>query len=407
MSNTDGLYKAINQISTQKQSKPLTEQFATRSRSIDFVSSVLNTLPNPDPVLRKKGVAISTYETLLYDGRVKADVNSRKSAVKQKEWDIVPGDNEISEDVLTFYRNVFESYKMQEIVGQILDAWVYGYKVSEILWGSVDGKIMPVSFVPKPPEWFKFTGQNELRMLTKDNPFSGVEIPPNKFVLSQYEADYKNPYGTAVMSSCFWPVTFRSNGLKFWTIFLEKYGMPFLLAHAEEGAQAERISEIADILENMVTDALAVVPKGYEVEMMEATEGKGKADSFHAVYLDYMNREIDIAILSTNLTTEVQGGSYAASKSHMEIREDIIESDSIIVEQAFQKVIDLTHSFNFSGPSPAFKLFSEEKIDRDRAERDVALSKTGVRFTPHYYQRAYNLTEDDFEISEPSLSSNM
>lgn len=406
IANTDSLYEAINQIrSNQSKPKSLTAEFASRARSIDFVSSVLNILPNPDPVLRKKGCAVSTYETLLYDGRVKSAVNSRKSAVKQMEWDIVPGDFEINEDILSFYRNIFDTYKMQELIAQILDTWLYGYKVTEILWGSVDGKIVPVKLVPKPSEWFKFTSTNELRMLTKSNPYDGIEIPANKFVLSQYEADYKNPYGVAVLSSCFWPVTFRSNGLKFWTIFLEKYGMPFLLAHAEQGAQAERISEVADILEDMVQDAIAVVPKDYEVQLIEATEGKGKADSFHAVYLDYMNREIDMSILSTNLTTEVQGGSYAASKSHMEVREDIIKSDSIIVEQAFQRVIDITHSFNFTGPSPAFKLFSEEKIDKDRAERDVALSKTGLRFTSHYYQRAYNLTEDDFEITEPLLSS--
>jgi len=325
----DALFSAVAQMRETNKKFSLTEEIATRARSIDFVNSVLNVLPNPDPLLRKKGIAISTYENLLYDGRVKSDVNSRKSAVKRQEWDVVPGNNEVSEDVLAFYRNILKTYKMQDVMSQLLDSWLYGYKVSEILWGSVDGRIIPTNFIPKPSEWFKFDGQNKLRMLIKDSPFNGILVPENRFILSQYESDYKNPYGIAVLSACFWPVTFRKNGLKFWTVFLEKYGMPFLLAHAEEGAQEERMNEIADMLEDMVQDAIAVVPRGYDIRLMEAAEGKGKTDSFHAVYLDYMNREIDIAILSNNLTTEVQGGSYAAATVHENIREDIIESDSI------------------------------------------------------------------------------
>ena len=92
-------------------------------------------MPNPDKILRSQGKTIEVYKRLLYDGRVKSAVNSRKSAVKQMEWDVVPGDNEISEDVLSFYRNILNTYNMQDIIGQILDAWMYGYKVSEILWG--------------------------------------------------------------------------------------------------------------------------------------------------------------------------------------------------------------------------------------------------------------------------------
>ncbi len=406
-SNVDALYNALTAVTGNKPSnrQTLTDEIATRARSIDFVSSVLDVLPNPDPVLRKKGIAISTYETLFYDSRVKAVANSRKAVVKSQEWDVIPGDEPVSEDILSFYRNVFASYGMTDLIGQILDAWVLGYKPIEILWATPDSKIVPVGFVPKPSEWFVYDGENRLRMRTRDNPFQGMEVPPNRFIVARNEASFKNPYGVAVMSACFWPVTFRHNGLRFWTVFLEKYGTPFLLAHAEEGAQAERIQEIATLLEDMIHDAIAVIPKNYEMSILEAKEGKSGSDSFHKAYLDFMNLEIEMAVLSTNLTTEVTGGSYAAAQSHMVVRDDIIESDANIVEAAFNELIAITHSFNFGGPKPKFKLFSEEKIDAARAERDLKLSQTGVKFTPHYYQRAYNLTEEDFiletEVTEP------
>jgi hypothetical protein len=47
---------------------------------------------------------------------------------------------------------------------------------------------------------------------------------------------------------------------------------------------------------------------------------------------------------------------------------------------------------------PVFRFYEEEDIQKDRAERDEILSKQGVRLTAAYYQRAYNLKEDDFEL---------
>ena len=46
-------------------------------------------------------------------------------------------------------------------------------------------------------------------------------------------------------------------------------------------------------------------------------------------------------------------------------------------------------------------LFRED-IQKDRSERDTELNNQGVRFTSKYYQRTFNLAEDDFEIVEPS-----
>lgn len=406
MKNKDILVKAAAQLHrqpiNQTQEVISTPEIATRSRSIDFLISVMNVLPNPDPVLRKANKNIQVYEALLYDGRVKAVVNSRKSKVRSMEWDVV-GENQ-PEAILEFYRTIFETYDMPDTLNQILDAFLYGYKPIEIIWSTDGTRIVPSQFIPKPSEWFIFDEDNNLRMLTRESMVTGIPLPPNKFIVASNEADYKNPYGVAVMSACFWPVIFRKNGLMFWTNFLEKYGMPFLLATAESGAQEERMNEIADMLNKMIQDAVAVVPKGYDVNLLEAEEGKGKSDSFHKAYLDYMNMEISVAVLSTNLTTEVQGGSLAASQSHMQVREDIIESDAAICENAFNELIALTHAVNFGGKPPTFKLFSEEKIDKTRAERDKLLTETGVRFTKDYYQRAYNLTDDDFELTEPTVT---
>jgi phage gp29-like protein len=394
--------QALTAIEKPATRKGLTKEIASREYTIDFMSVILGGLPNPDPILRKLGRAIDVYEDLAFDSRVSACVTSRKSAVKAMEWDLVGED--VNEADIDFHKEYINNYKLEDIFSEVLDAWMYGYKPMEIIWETDGGKIIPSKFVGKPPRWFKYDEDNELRFLSMEDMISGEELPENKFIIARNEATYDNPYGRAVLSACYWPVTFRRNGMKFWTIFVEKYGMPFLHAKAEAGAKEERITEIADMLENMVQDAIAVTPEEFEVELLETSKGKGGEQSAHKTYIDTMNVEIAMAILGTNLTTEVSGGSFAATKSHMEVRDDIVEGDAKIIEGAFSELIRITHNLNIgsSRPAPTFKLFAEEKVEETRAKRDKDIQDADkrVKLTADYYKRAYNFTDDDFELIE-------
>ena len=393
--------QAVAQITQDPNTqRPLTEEIATRKRSIDF-TAVMNNLPNPDPVLKKRNMDIKVYEDVAYDSRVLAVTSSRKAPVKSKEWVLVGDD--VPEPVMDFYKAIFSTYAMTDIISEMLDSWMYGYKPTEIIWAEVDGKIIPKEIVGKPPGWFRYDEENRLRFLTKTNMITGELVDTTRFLVTRYGATYKNPYGVPTMSACFWPVAFRHTGLRFFTQFIEKYGSPFLLVHAEQGAQAERISEIAALMDDMVADAIAVVPKDYDVKLLEATEGKGAGNSIHQNYIDVMDTEIAMAVLGQNLSTEVKGGSYAASQSHMTVRDDIIEGDQYMIESTFDELIEKTHGYNFMAgvPMPQFKLFSEEQVDELRSKRDLNLTKSGVRFNKNYYQRAYALSEDEFELTEP------
>ena len=70
--------------------KKLSEEIATRKRSINFYS--LGTyLPDPDIVLRKQGKDVRIYKELLCDPHVFACVQSRKAGVLSLEWDLNRG----------------------------------------------------------------------------------------------------------------------------------------------------------------------------------------------------------------------------------------------------------------------------------------------------------------------------
>ena len=65
-------------------------EIATRGRSTDFYS-ILQNLPDPDPVLKKQGKDIKIYRDLLSDPHVWACVQSRKSGVLSLMWEIDRG----------------------------------------------------------------------------------------------------------------------------------------------------------------------------------------------------------------------------------------------------------------------------------------------------------------------------
>jgi len=366
---------------------------ASREASIDYYS-LFNQLPNPDPILKKLGISIKIYDELRYDSRVSAVIGSRKAAVLNQRWEIV-------NDKDDFFQNIFSKYKMHNVIGQILNAPLYGYQVMEIIWQKEGNNLIPIEFIGKPQRWFRFDTENRLRFLTKADQTNGVLLPDNKFVVATSDASYDNPYGYAVLSAVFWPVSFRKGGFKWWTIFVEKYGMPFIKAVAPSGTKQAEIEDLADKLADMVQDAIAIVPEGYTVDIVEAS--KSSSSDAYKTYIDQANTEIAIAVLGSNLTTEIQGGSFAASKSSMEVRFDITDGDTRVVEDAFNELIKITYKVNFGiAPEyPRFNLYVEDSVTTEQTSRDKALSELGLVFTSKYIERTYNLNSDDYTFKTP------
>lgn len=379
-----------DQVETQQNERLLSADIATRRISKDYYSIFLD-LPNPDPILKSIGRDIEVYEQLRNDSRVAAVVQSRKSAVLMQKW-------EVSGPRSEFYTDVFSKYKMHQNISKILDAVLYGYQINEIMWDKIGPYIVPVDLVSKPQRWFKFDIDNNLRFLTKSNQTIGVKVPSTKFIVASNDASYDNPYGIPALSGVFWPVSFRKSGLKWWLTFIEKYGMPWTKAKAPQGTKEEEIESMADTLANMVQDAVCVYPDDYEVEIIEANK-QSSSQSFK-MFMDFCNLEIAMSILGTNLTTEVAGGSYAASQTHQEVRFDLTESDTKIVEDAFNRLIEITEMINFGKQKETakFNLYREEDIDKTLAERDNLLKQQGVNLTAEYYKRSYSLRPEDFTI---------
>lgn len=392
------MHKLEDSVLKQKgMKKGITEEIATRKRALNFYS-LANILPDPDIVLKKQGKDIRIYKELLCDPHVFACTQSRKAGVLSLDWEINRGldKDQNAEDV----ENLLKKLDIQKLISDILDATQFGFQPLEIMWKrDKSGHIMPERVVAKPPEWFCFDDDNNLKFRTKEN-YYGEIVPDKKFLLAQNNPTYNNPYGDRTLSRVFWNVTFKKGGLKFWVVFTEKYGMPHLIGKHPRGSTKEETNSLADMLEDMVQDAIAVIPDDSSIEIQEAS--KSSSAEIYEKLIDKMNTEISKAILGQTLTTEIGStGSYAASNTHMQVRQDIVDSDKKLVEGVINQLIQWIYEINFANAEvPVFELYEPEDVDLTLAQRDKILSDTGVKFTKEYFIKNYGLEEEDFDIRE-------
>lgn len=380
--------------------KSMKEEIASRQRTRDFANFNMY-LPNPDPVLKKQGRDIDIYKELRSDAHVKADIMKRKAGVRAMEWEIAGEDG----PALTFVRECFDALDVYTIISEMLDATLFGYSPMETMWERRDGKVAPAGVIGKPPEWFRYSQSNELLFLSRDA-WQGEKVPDYKFIVARNEPSYENPYGEAALSSCFWPVVFKRGGLKFWVTFTEKYGMPYLIGKYARGTNQDEIDKILDMLENMIQDAVAVVPDDSRVDIM-SDAFKASSAGIYEKLLQFCNAEISKALVGQTLTTEVGStGSYAASNTHKQVLQDVVESDARMVESAMNTLIGWVVKLNFGDADrPKFVLYEKEDVDKTLAERDETLTRGGrVNFTKAYYMRAYGFKDDEIQVNDATTN---
>ncbi len=371
-------------------------EIATRDNS-DFFHRLRDALPNPDKILRRTGKTIEAYRELKNDPHLWSCVQSRKSGTLSLENTIAASG--ASERVAKEVESMIKDLDLQRTIRDILEAPLFGYQPMEIVWKLTGGRrkyYVPDRIVGKPQEWFFFDKDGGLRY-RKGGGLDGETPPPMKIICPRYEASYLNPYGDALLSKCYWPVTFKNGGLRFWVNFAERFGMPFLIGQYGRGATQEEIQSLATKLAEMTEDSVIVTPSDIDVDMRES--GKSSSVELFRELIKYCNAEISKAVLSQTLTTEIDMGSYAAANAHFKIRKEVVSSDVRLVEAAINEVIKYIVDLNFGGASyPKFKILMNDSENMEKVDRDLKLSKTGAfRFTKKYWMNSYGFKEEEIE----------
>lgn len=371
----------------------LSEQIATRDRSMDMSFGFI--LPNPDPILKRQGKDIAVYRDMRSRASVGGPIRRRKAAVKALEWRVERG--KASARVTRLANDVLATYDMDTLINEITNAVLFGYQPLELVWGPFNGAAAPLQVIGKPQEWFFFDNAAQLRFRSRQQPLQGEELEPRKFLLARQEASYANPYGFADLSMCFWADTFMRGGLKFWVTFTEKYGTPWLVGKQPRGTPGSEVNNLLDKLEAMVQDAVAAIPDDSSIDILESGDKGASADLYERLLM-YCRSEINIALLGQNQSTE-SNSNRASATAGLEVAKTIRDGDAALVMATMNQLLRWLTDLHDGeqAPAPTFVLFEEEDVNTQQAVRDETLTKAGVKFTKEYWMRVYRLQDGDIE----------
>lgn len=367
------------------------EHIASRARAGDY-SAFFGLLPNPDPVLRRMGKSLDVYRDLAGDAHVKGCLRRRRGSVKAMERGFERG--QAPARVARDLEAIFADLPMSRIVEQAVAGADYGYQPFEVLWGRVGRYLVPVDVVAKPPEWFGFDADNQLRFRAMGAQIMGEALPPMRFLLSRNNPSYLNPYGESDLASAFWPTTFKRGGLKFWVTFTEKYGTPWAIGKQPRTADPGSANKLLDQLEAMVRDAVAVIPDDSSVELLTVST-QANAELFERL-LHFCRSEVSIALLGNNQTVEATA-NLASAKAAQAVEADLRDAMAEMVAESINTLVGWITSVNWGEGTraPTYKLWEQEEVDEKLARRDQTLVQAGAKLTRAYFMAAYSLREED------------
>jgi len=357
------------------------------SRMLTFITSI----PDPDEMLQKAGIKRYQLRQLELDDEVAQAVDTRREAVVATPWRLEPSTTRVGKFITAAIEPHVESLKRG-----VLDAVFYGYSVLETVYKPIEKGIGIDRISLKPMQWFSPMQDGTLRYFPDDGSggTEGLECDPLKFLLTVSNGSYRNPYGEALLSRLWFPVTWRREAWSMWLSFLETFGEPIIL-----GAVRDYKTFVEAMQAQGVRSTVAWESTGGDDKIETITASTpGEFDRLEQAIL----RRVQKLILGQTLTSDVgSNGSYAVAAIHNEVRNDKRRADMRKVMATGQQLVNNLCAINGIKDIPKFVMSDDSGLETSRAQRDAILAPvlkiSGLQLTKDYYLRNFDYTDKDIE----------
>lgn len=295
------------------------------------------------------GRGLRIYDDVDRDPRAFAALQKRRKTLIAREWTVdAAGEDARDIEAADLVGELLGQLPFDRICEELLDATLKGYAVSEIVWGRDGSRIVPVDVVSHEQRRFTFGADWRPRLLTVAAPLDGIELPDRKFIVHRHGVKGNNPFGLGLGSRLFWPVLFKREGIAFWLHYLEKFAAPTAVAQSPYGQLTAEQTRLLNTLENIRSSSAVVVPVGTDVKFLEAARSGAVT---YSDFLAYWDKEIAICVTGETLTTDIgANGSRAASETHAEILELLVDSDADLLSSTLrQSLVAWIVDYNLPG----------------------------------------------------------
>ncbi|MFZ5826513.1 MAG: DUF935 domain-containing protein [Bacillota bacterium] len=331
------------------------------------------------------------------DGHLGSIMGTRKLAVLGLDWTIQPyeSDNPRDQELAEFVRWAIDQIADWEgSLLDVLDALGKGLSVSELMWQIRDGKAIVERLKWVHLKRFRFDENDQFRLMTDADP-AGIPLLDNKFLVHRYKARSGHASRAGLHRTTSWLYLFKNWDIKDWVSYAEIYGQPLRVGYYEPGATEDDKRALMQALVTLASDAAGILPKSADIKFITDALRATGGDVFQALAM-FCNAEMSKSVLGQTLTTEVgKTGSYSASQTHQQVRQDLLEADcKAVAETLRQQLIRPLVLFNFGREAtsrlPWIRFATEppEDLKQTAGTYKVLISDIGLPVAKeHLYER--------------------
>lgn len=372
----------------------LDTEVANRLRD-PFETNYMGLLRSNDPLLLEKGQNVEMYRDLKRDGKVFSTLQKRIGALVGREWTVkaVKDGGDTDAETLT---DILQAINFDQLCRDLLDALLNGYSVSEIVWTVVEGRIVPKRIIKRRQRRFVYvqTDENagpELRLLTKENMLTGVELPERKFIVHRCNPEDDNPYGTGLGLQLYWPVFFKRKGIISWNKLNDRFGSPTAWGkYPRSGTTPKEKSTLFDALRAISNDGVVMTPEGMQIELLES-KLTGSVTTQQAL-CEYMDDWIAEVVLGQEPRAHSGSGGAlaAASKERAAVRLDLVQADSDLLSETLNlTLIAWICEYNGLAPCLVYRQIKEEEDKKAESEADANVAGMGFELEEEAVREKY------------------
>ena len=320
---------------------------------------------------------------------IAAHLQTRILSVLSCDWSVQGEDSAKAAEV----EGILRRARIHSLLRHLLDAVATGYSGAASVWAEGGASIDVFKFID-PTNWtFDLAGNPALVGLDgKERALASYH--PFQFVFHTHKLKPGIPSRGGLLRSLVWLYFFKHYAMRDQARFLERFGMPFVLAkiRREDFEDSSVRASVLDSLAKVGSDGAGVVTEGSEIQVAGASSGS--AD--YIEWFKYIDDVYATLILGQTATSKSASG---LSKGQMQenVRRDIIEADCLslmeTVDAQLIRPLEL-YRYGTSGTLRFVLDYSSPESLVDKAQIVKTLSDSGFKADPAWISRTFGIVLD-------------
>lgn len=366
--------------------------------------------PNDEFLISRGGAeAFNVYQRLLFDDTVSMALSKISQEITVREWKLdaaseKPGDIAVKD----FVEQQLLELQMDDIYRQMVEAYIVGYSVFEVMWRRTSGGIRAYDIRFRDQRRFRFETLEKadfgftMKLMTREDMFEGIELPPRKFGAFRFWIQGNgDPYGAGLGRILYPLVKFKRRALESQLLYSDRFANPTAVAKAPLSATTGEIETLYDHLSNLSQETALVMPEGYELEFINPG---GTPETFEKLR-DSLLRDITLLIAGEDEAGSANSGSRASSEVAQGVRmsraQDIAESISHTLNTTLIRwIVDLNFGTNVKSPKIFRDFEVKDEVSLSMSDVATLVKDVGLRPTVEWISDRFNvdLEEEEFQI---------